>query len=112
MVTWNRGQYSVNNIKMDATGNVVDASSVFSPGKSKFDMQLWVIDAGLSLGYNFDNGLRAYVAGGPTLSIADMESSCRGKHHPPPNLAALCILLSDHLQQQRALCKLPNYFGS
>ena len=30
MVTWNRGQYSVNNIKMDATGNVVDASSVFS----------------------------------------------------------------------------------
>ena len=65
---------------MDATGNVVDASSVFSVGKSKFDMQLWVLDAGLSLGYNFDNGLRTYLAGGPTLSIADMESSCRGDH--------------------------------
>ncbi|MBQ4479666.1 MAG: hypothetical protein II943_03405 [Victivallales bacterium] len=80
MVGWNNGRYTVNNVKMDATGNVADASSVFSVGKSKFDMQLWVLDAGLNLGYNFDNGLRTYVAGGPTLSIADMESSSRGDH--------------------------------
>ena len=80
MVGWNGGNYVVNNVPMDATGNAGDASSVFSVSKSKFDMQLWVLDAGLSLGYNFDNGLRAYLAGGPTFSIADMESSCGGKH--------------------------------
>ena len=80
MVGWNNGRYTINDLKMPATGNVVDASSVFSAGKSKFDMQLWVLDAGLNLGYNFDNGLRTYLAGGPTLSIADMESSCRGHH--------------------------------
>lgn len=80
MVGWNDNRYTVNNVKMDATGDVADASSVFSVGKSKFDMQLWVLDVGLNLGYSFDNGLRFFVAGGPTLSIADMESSCRGKH--------------------------------
>ena len=80
MVGWNDGKYTVNNVKMDATGKAGDASSVFTAGKSKFDMQLWVIDAGLSLGYNFDNGLRAYLAAGPTLSVADMESSSNGKH--------------------------------
>ena len=80
MVGWSDGKYTVNNVKMDATGKAGDASSVFTAGKSKFDMQLWVIDAGLSVGYNFDNGLRAYLAAGPTLSVADMESSSNGKH--------------------------------
>lgn len=43
--------------------------------KVNFDMDLYVLDLGLSLGYNLDNGLRAFVAAGPTLSLADMESS-------------------------------------
>lgn len=43
--------------------------------KVNFDMDLYVFDLGLSLGYNLDNGLRAFVAAGPTLSLADMESS-------------------------------------
>lgn len=46
---------------------------------SKFDMDLYVLDAGLSLGYNFDNGIRAFVSAGPTLSIADIESNGFGR---------------------------------
>ena len=32
------------------------------------------------LGYNFDFGLRLYLAGGPTLPLADMETSSSGHH--------------------------------
>lgn len=51
------------------------AGGVLVAGKTKFDLDLYVLDLGLSLGYNLDNGLRAFVAAGPTLSVADMESS-------------------------------------
>ena len=79
MVGWSGGNYVANNVKMDATG-AVNTSSLFATGKAKFDLQLWVLDAGVSLGYNFDNGLRLYLAAGPTLSLADMESSNGARH--------------------------------
>ncbi len=79
-VGWSGSQYTVNYaVDMDATGSV-NASSIGTTGKCKFDMQLWVLDAGITLGYNFDNGLRLFLAAGPTLSLADMESSCGGSH--------------------------------
>lgn len=56
------------------------AGNVTTSAKSKFDLELYVFDAGLSLGYNFDCGLRPFVAVGPTLSLADMESSSMGRH--------------------------------
>lgn len=59
-------------------GEVADAS-VKAVAKTKFDMQLYVFDAGLKLGYDFDSGFRTYIAAGPTLSIADMESSSYAK---------------------------------
>lgn len=45
--------------------------------KTKFDLELYVIDLGVSLDYSFENGLGLYVASGPTLSMADMESNSR-----------------------------------
>ena len=57
-----------------------NSGSVISSAKSKFDMDLYVFDAGLSLGYNFDGGLRAFLAAGPTFSIADMETRSMGSH--------------------------------
>ncbi len=59
-------------------GQKADAS-VKAIAKTKFDMQLYVFDAGLKLGYDFDSGFRTYLATGPTLSIADMESSSYAK---------------------------------
>jgi opacity protein-like surface antigen len=44
-------------------------------GRSKFTMDLYVLDLGLSLNYIFENGLQAFVAAGPSISLADMESS-------------------------------------
>jgi len=44
-------------------------------GRSKFAMDLYVLDLGLSLNYIFENGLQAFVAAGPSISLADMESS-------------------------------------
>jgi opacity protein-like surface antigen len=43
--------------------------------RTKFDMDLYVLDLGLSLNYIFQNGLQAYIAAGPSISLADMESS-------------------------------------
>jgi len=43
--------------------------------KKKFAMDLYVFDLGLSLNYAAAENLQVFVAGGPTLSIADMESS-------------------------------------
>jgi hypothetical protein len=44
-------------------------------GKKKFAMDLYVFDFGLSLNYVAAENLQVFVAAGPTLSIADMESS-------------------------------------
>lgn len=44
-------------------------------GKKKFAMDLYVFDLGLSLNYAMSEDLQLFVAGGPTFSIADMESS-------------------------------------
>lgn len=43
--------------------------------RTKFAMDLYVLDLGLSLNYIFQNGLQAFVAAGPSISLADMESS-------------------------------------
>ena len=43
--------------------------------RSKFAMDLYVLDLGLSLNYIFQNGLQAFVSAGPSISLADMESS-------------------------------------
>lgn len=50
---------------------------ISSYSKTKFDLKLYVIDLGVSLDYTFENGLGVFAATGPSLSIADMESSSR-----------------------------------
>ncbi len=80
-VGWNGdGDYSRNVGGPTTNMGTSETNGLASTGKAKFDMQLWVLDAGLSLGYNFDCGLRLYLAGGPTLSLADMETSSSGHH--------------------------------
>jgi hypothetical protein len=49
-------------------------------GRTKFDLQMWEIDLGLKLGYTLTSGLDFYLAAGPSLSYADMESSSGGSH--------------------------------
>ena len=68
-----RGNYVVNDVKMDASAKgipVVDAT-----GKTKMDMNLYVLDLGLSLGSNFDNGARVFLVAGPTLTLSDLNST-------------------------------------
>ncbi len=55
------------------------SSYIGATSKTKFDLELYVIDLGLSLDYSFENGLGLYVATGPTLSLADMESNSYAK---------------------------------
>ncbi|MGN0867438.1 MAG: hypothetical protein ACI4SG_07190 [Oligosphaeraceae bacterium] len=43
--------------------------------RSRFALDLFVFDAGFSLGYNLWDRLTTYLSGGPSLSLADMESS-------------------------------------
>lgn len=57
----------------DATDPWIDG--VIGGGKKKFAMDLYVFDLGLSLNYVAAENLQVFVAGGPTFSIADMESS-------------------------------------
>lgn len=69
--------YVFNDQHMSYTGpDILGVANTVS-ARTKFDMQLYVFDLGLSLGYDFDCGVRAYVAAGPSLSVADMESSTR-----------------------------------
>lgn len=56
-------------------GSQVNSSHLSAAGKSTFDMQLYELDLGLKLAYAFNNGLEANLAVGPSLSLADMESS-------------------------------------
>lgn len=57
----------------DATDPWIDG--VASGGKKKFAMDLYVFDLGLSLNYAVAENVQVFVAGGPTFSIADMESA-------------------------------------
>ena len=43
--------------------------------RTTFDLDLYVLDLGVSANYIFQNGLQAYIAAGASLSLADMESS-------------------------------------
>lgn len=47
-------------------------------GKTKFDMQMYVIDLGVQGAYNVYDNLNITLAAGPSLSLADMESSSGG----------------------------------
>lgn len=57
----------------DATDPWIDGA--LGGGKKKFAMDLYVFDLGLSLNYAAADNLQVFVAGGPTFSIADMESA-------------------------------------
>jgi len=56
-------------------GETNSTSYLSGSARSKFAMDLYVLDLGLSLNYIFENGLQAFVAAGPSISLADMESS-------------------------------------
>ena len=63
-------------VEYDETVGVTNYTNYLSgSGRSKFAMDLYVLDLGLSLNYIFENGLQAFVAAGPSISLADMESS-------------------------------------
>ena len=45
--------------------------------KMTMDMDLYVFDLGLSVGYEFENSLSLFLSAGPTISLADIDSTCR-----------------------------------
>ena len=59
---------------------VTETNYLTATGRTKFDMQMWEIDLGLKLGYTLASGLDFYLAAGPSLTYADMESSSGGLH--------------------------------
>ncbi|MGN0866584.1 MAG: outer membrane beta-barrel protein [Oligosphaeraceae bacterium] len=63
--------FTPSDVILDSTS----AADLLLNSRVKFDMDLYVVDLGVSLGYNLDNGIRAFVAAGPTLSVADMETT-------------------------------------
>ena len=60
-------------------GEDIGAGMGFGGGVAKMDMDmvLYVFDLGLSIGYEFENNFSISVAAGPTISLADIDSSCR-----------------------------------
>ena len=60
-------------------GESIGAGAGFSGGVAKLDMDmvLYVFDLGLSIGYEFENNFSVSLAAGPTISLADIDSSCR-----------------------------------
>ncbi len=60
--------------------SVTNTNYLTATGRTKFDMQMWEIDLGLKLGYTLTSGLDFYLAAGPSLTYADMESSSGGRH--------------------------------
>ena len=64
----------------DPDYSVTSTSYLTGTGRTKFDLQMLEIDLGLKLGYTLASGLDFYLAAGPSLSYADMESSSAGRH--------------------------------
>lgn len=64
----------------DPDYSVTSTSYLTGTGRTKFDLQMLEIDLGLKLGYTLASGLDFYLAAGPSLSYADMESSSGGRH--------------------------------
>ena len=60
--------------------SVTNTNYLTASGRTKFDLQMWEIDLGLKLGYSLTSGLDFYVAAGPSMTYADMESSSGGRH--------------------------------
>ena len=59
---------------------VADTNYLTTTGRTKFDLQMLEIDLGLKAAYTMASGLDLYVAAGPSLTYADMESSSGGRH--------------------------------
>ncbi len=63
-------------VEYDETYGETNYTSYLSGfARTKFAMDLYVLDLGLSLNYIFQNGLQVFVSAGPSISLADMESS-------------------------------------
>lgn len=60
--------------------SVTNTNYLTASGRTKFDLQMWEIDLGLKLGYSLTSGLDFYVAAGPSMTYADMESSSGSRH--------------------------------
>ncbi len=45
--------------------------------KMTMEMDLYVFDLGLSVGYEFENSLSLFLSAGPTISLADIDTTCR-----------------------------------
>jgi opacity protein-like surface antigen len=54
------------------------ATSLEASSKYKFDMDLYTLDLGVRLDYTLNEQLDLFVAVGPSISYADMDSSFRG----------------------------------
>ncbi len=50
-------------------------ATALTAAKCKFDADLYVFDLGLKVGYNVIEDLAVFLAAGPTISLADMDSS-------------------------------------
>ena len=60
-------------------GEPIGSGPGFGGGVAKMtmDMDLYVFDLGISIGYEFENNFSISIAAGPTISLADIDSSCR-----------------------------------
>ncbi len=56
-------------------GDSVSSNLLGGSAKTKMDMQLVVLDLGASVSYEFENGLALSLAAGPSLTVADIDSS-------------------------------------
>lgn len=63
------------NVSTFPVGDPKDSSILIGLSNAKWDLDLYVIDLGASLAYDFENNLSAFLSLGPTISLADMESS-------------------------------------
>ena len=59
-------------------GQAISGASMSNgAAKMSMEMDLYVLDLGVSVAYEFENSLALSLAAGPTLSYADIDSSCR-----------------------------------
>ena len=63
-------------------GEVVDNLHVFGGGfKAKYEMKLYQFDLGANLGFSFQSGLQFNLAAGPSLALADVDSTCYSNYN-------------------------------
>ncbi|MBR4675994.1 MAG: hypothetical protein IKP00_16160 [Victivallales bacterium] len=68
-------------VELNLDGDSLGGGSISGLGggtaKMTMEMDLYVFDLGLSVGYEFENSLSLFLSAGPTISIADIDSTCR-----------------------------------